>query len=297
MTDFENWRKHINRVIEDDGVWVGLLDENWHPICDVPVAKLKESRTRMAAGQITADVIVGEHSQVVDELVAEGLGDTDQQGYFVARNVVERSLCVQRKGERGRHAYFIPMVAAQTRDKPVGLQLPGAGMLQLLEATPCPSIPIRWEPKFKTWNEDAGAKYKKPRVYSPVEFAEKADGYTVHGPAVQTIRALVQDSIDAVCSMMGWSGKPHMAVEWSQVVNDDREVFIRPQDESIWQTIADTARIAGVEIDAYLWWPGDDPVTARPRRGEKPVATSWTHPIMVITIEPTTAVEAVTHAG
>lgn len=277
MTDWEFWRGHADAAVATRGVWVGLLNEKWEPICDIPVVSMDENATRMAAGDISLDVAVGEYSQVVEELVGEGLGEPNVDGTFTPSNVAARWVGIQTTA--GRYAYFIPSTIARVTDRVVGLKIEGVGMLQLLEDLPCPSVPVAWRGGWREWREDAGAKYASPRVLTAVELAEVADGYTVKGDAVEVVRRVIDDSITAALALVG-ARERHMVVDWSPA-RAGREVLVRPDDGDVWGVVAEPARAAGVTISARLWWPGDEAVPQRTGPAVSPI-----YPMCVFDVTP-----------
>lgn len=291
-----NWnqvRKTVDATIRDHGVWYGLADADWVPIATVaPTSRPVERHTRLAAPELAVDLpgtVDGQVSVVSDELIAPNLGVFDKQGYFDAANVHARNLIVQRPGKHGRQAYFIPYVDASGASSPEAIHAEGAGLLSLLAAHPCPSIPESWRGGWSIENEDAGGLYGYPRIYSLVEFATRADGYTMSGPAERVIRNCIQDSLDAVRSHMAktdsdWE-RPHLVVDYSETGRFSPKAYIRVQDDHILQTVEETARNAGVNISADLWWPGDDPVLVRSADRESFGEQTWEHPIGVVRVE------------
>ena len=195
-----------------------------------------------------------------------------------------RLLCLVRPGER--RVFAVTHAVAAGGLAPSTLTIHGVDLLDSLAWWPCPSVPIEWtKAKFSTWTTDAsGVTYAWPRRLAPVEFATAADGYTVRGPARDTIRRLVQDSFDAVNTLMGWQENPHAAVDYAGAADTSPEVIVRVTDEPLLDTIADTARTAGISVDVDLWWPGDPPVTIRTPDRESTVAASWPHPMQIVRI-------------
>lgn len=288
MVMWESWRATIDAHIRDRGVWVGLLNEDWEPIATISPRDFNETYTRLAAPEVSFDhvgFVDGRLSTIVDELIAPDLGRFDERGVFKASNVVGRSVCVQRAGTRDRQAYFIPYADASGSSAPETVHVEAAGLLSLLDATPCPSIPVSWRGGFSVQTGDAAGQYATPREYSLVEFATRADGYTVVAPAEAAIRTVVQDSLDALQRHFGWE-RPHMVVDFAPTGRVSPEAAIRVEDDFILPTVAETARTAGVNISADLWWPGDEPVTVRVKHDSPEVVQlAWQHPIAVVRVE------------
>lgn len=285
MVDWDSWRATADEHVKDKGVWFVLLDENWEPIATLSPSDVSEVNTRLASPELSLDhdgMKPGGVSTLVDELIAPDLGTFDEQGRFEASNIVGRSIGVQRGGIR--QAYFIPYVDAKGEKMPETLHVESSGLMSLLDATPCPSVPESWRGGFEVRTANAAGTYKTPREYSLVEFATRADGYTVSGSAESAIRTVVQDSIDAVMRHMGWE-LPHMVVDFSSSGVESPDALIRVEDDFILPTVQETARIAGVGISADLWWPGDDPVVARVEpQSDETVLRTWDHPVAVIRI-------------
>lgn len=290
---WDSWRTTVEATIRDRGVWYGLANEDWEPIATLePLGKPREIHTRLASPELSMTlpgVVDGEVSVVADELIAPDLGVFDEQGYFDAANVENRNIIVARAGERGRQAYFIPFNDAEGKSSPERVGVEATGLLSLLDALPCPSIPESWRGEWGVKDADAGAQYAEPRTYSLVELSTKADGYTVTGPAETVIRRVVQDSLDAVQAHMvklepEWA-RPHMVVDFASTGRVSPEAYVRVQDDFVLPTVADTARNAGVNISADLWWPGDAPVMVRHPSRQVVALREWDHPIAVVRVE------------
>lgn len=292
---WEQVQKHSAQKIKDEGRWVCLADENWKPICDMPTLIDCNARSvRLSASDIELSTPASSNGiphMVVDELIAENLGVFSERGTIEPNMSAARNIIVQTAGSRSRQAYFISHTLASGRgDVPETIAPSGQDLIGLLDVTPCPSVPRKWgkEP-MKWWEQDAGGRYSKPRFYGAVEMADSLDGYTMNGPAVQVIKTLVQDSVDALCRQMGWD-KPHIVVDWSTSDESD-EIFIRLSDQTVWGAIADPARISGVTVTTWLWFPGDDPILVRPAYKQEPVLRSFDHPICVVRVEKSREIE------
>lgn len=295
--EWQRWRATADSHVKDRGIWVGLLNEDWEPIATLAPkdGTFAETEVRYSPPEVSFDADgqrEGEVSLIVDELVAEDLGVFDERGLFLAKNNVARSVCVQRAGARQRQAYFLPYTDATVADVVESLHLEGAGLLSYLDGLPAPSIPESWRGGFKLNRENAGGVYKTPRRYSLFEMTSRVDGYTVSGPAETAIRIVVQDSIDAVQAHMrelaSWGSRPHMVVDWSATGRTSPEVLLPVQDDYVLPTVADTARVAGVNISADLWWPGDPAAVVRTSKPGSRLTTgprTWPHPIIIVRIE------------
>ena len=282
---FEDYRKHIDQVVADSGQWLGILDENGWPILDLPpVVSLTASETRLSAESVDCVIPLsgGAGRAVAEELLAQDITDVDSSGQLIQGDTPARFLCAVRPGER--RTYFLANPQAEGVATPSQATLSGVELLDGLAAWPCPSIPSLWKQRnFSTWTTDAsGQTYKTPRELAQIEVANKADGYTEKGKARTVIRELIQDSLDAVNDIMGWND-PHMVVDFGGGVDTSKTVVIRTDDSSIWDTVAEPAKNAGVGIQVDLWWPGDPAVTVR--EGDKTVSKAWERPMQVCRVE------------
>lgn len=284
--DLAQWRKHIDAVVRDEGQWVGILDEEARPILDVTsIVSITAPEARLATSsvEVTVSVNDGAGMRLMEDLVADGLGQLDAEKRLVPASGPARFLCVARPGER--LAYQVTHSVATGGLSPSQLTIHGVDLLDSLAWWPCPSIPATWAAaKFSTWVTDAsGAVYAWPRRLAPVEFATAADGYTVRGPARDTIRHLIQDAYDAVNKAMGWD-VPHAVVDFYGGPDTSPETIIRTDDSPIWDTIAEPAKQAGIAIEVDLWWPGDPPTRTRTADRKSTVATTWSHPMQIVRV-------------
>lgn len=286
--DFQNWLKHINHVVEQDGQWVGLLDEEGWPILGLPpVISLNATESKLSAESVECVVplVGGAGRRVADELVAEDVLATDKAGRLLPAVGATRLLAVIRAGER--RVFTVTHCVAEGEAVPSSLTIHGVELLDGLASWPCPSVPVVWsEVEYGPWSTDAsGVEYERERQLAQVQFATRADGYTKKGPAVTVIRELVQDSFDAVNALHGWD-TPHAVVEFSAGSDESKPVLIRGDDSTVWDTISEPARSAGVGVQVDLWWPGDPKVRVRTDRETGATALrEWDVPMQVVRVE------------
>ncbi|MDT9411303.1 hypothetical protein [Corynebacterium rouxii] len=258
--DWESHRKHREQVQKDHGVWVGLLDENGVPICDFPpMEKLTAPATRMNPESCEGVFLTSAHGvvhQVVDELVADGLGVTDKEGRLVPSNGATRFMAVECPGIR-RRVYQVRFVKASGgEDSPSRLAVHGTDMLTSLMFLPCWSIPGQVSAEFTRAVGDFGKQFSRPRYLAKLKMAAVADGFTVDGPAESTIRDLIKDSLAATYKAFGISDWP-VQVSTRSSGKPSPRVLIRPTDQSIWDEISGPAAMSGCVVVAFMWLPGD----------------------------------------
>lgn len=283
--ELAEWRRHIDQVVDDEGQWFGILDENGYPLYEfggIAHVSFPEARLAVSSVEVTVNVTPGD--RILDDLVGEGLGVVDDAGRLTPANGPLRMLCHIRPGER-RVAYISHTVVEGT-SSPSKLTIHGVDLLDALATWPCPSIPHEWgEHDFEVWETDASnMKYATPRTLAQLPFATKADGYTVSGSARNTVRHLVQDSFDAVNALYGWSDV-HAVVEFDGTRDESPPVVIRVNDDPVLETVAEPARSAGLGIEVRLWWPGDKSVDTRSEtvRGGW-VHSSWSTPKLIVRV-------------
>lgn len=283
--ELAEWRRHIDQVVEDEGQWFGILNENGYPIYEFGgIVNVSFPETRLAASSVEATVNVAPGDRILDDLVGEGLGVVDDAGRLAPANGPLRMLCQIRPGER--LVAYITHTVVEGRGTPSTLTIHGVDLMDMLATWPCPSIPHEWgEHEFSEWSTDASnTKYATPRTLAQLPFATKADGYTVSGPARDTVRHLVQDSFDAVNALYGWSDA-HAVVEFDGTPDISPRVVIRVNDDPVLDTVAEPARSAGLGIEVRLWWPGDKSVDTRSEtvRGGW-VHSSWSTPKLIVRV-------------
>lgn len=284
--ELADWRRHIDQVLVDEGQWFGILNENGHPIYEFGgISHVSFPETRLATSSVEATVNVTPGDRILDDLVGEGLGVVDDAGRLAPANGPLRMLCQIRPGER--QTAYITHTVVEGRGTPSTLTIHGVDLMDMLAAWPCPSIPVEWGgKKFESWSTDASnTKYATPRTLAQLPFATKADGYTVSGPARDTVRNLIQDSFDAVNALYGWRYSEHAFVEFDGTPDNSPRVVIRVNDDPVLDTVAEVARAAGLGIEVRLWWPGDGSVRVRTKRDpESTAASTWSTPKLIVRV-------------
>lgn len=284
--DLSQWRKHIDQVVKDEGQWVGVADENGYPIYELTgKINFPESHLQAASAEITVNVEPGD--RILDDLVGDSLGQMDAAGRLVPANGPARLLVLVRPGER--RAATITHVVVTGQATPSQVTAHGVDLLDSLASWPCPSINLQgWETaEWQQRKTDAsGVRYGKVREMAQLQFATKLFRYAQQGTARDLLRVITQDSFDSVNILYGWDGDPHAVVDFSGDKDTSGEIGLRISDDSIWETIAESARSAGLTIDVELWWPGDPAIRVRADHdGKQTKAKTFAHPVQVVRIE------------
>ncbi|HAT1360257.1 MULTISPECIES: hypothetical protein [Corynebacterium] len=286
--DFKSWRKHIDQVVEDEGYWVGLADENGYPLLDIPpFESLTLPRTRLATSEFEFLVHAPAGSPINDDLVADGIGVQDQEGRLIPAKGPTRMLIVVTPGNP-RLSYFVNISSLSGISAPDQLTVKGVDGLDCLAFWPGVSIPVEVEKAtFSDWSTDAsGIQYEKTRRLARVPLATVADGYTLYGKARTVIRRFIQDSFDAVNALMGWTGDEHAVVDFGGGPDTTSEIYLRTSDDYVWDTIAGPAKNSGLYVHVDLWWPGDPAVTVRKDRASgETVSKTWERPMLIVRVD------------
>lgn len=284
--ELADWRRHIDQVVADEGQWFGILNEDGHPIYEFGgLVRVSFPEARLATSSVEATVNVSPGDRILDDLVGEGLGVVDDAGRLAPANGPLRMLCHITPGER--QTAYITHTVVEGKGTPSTLTIHGVDLMDMLATWPCPSIPVEWgEHEFSEWTTDAsGTEYTTSRTLAQLPFATKADGYTVSGPARDTVRHLVQDSFDAVNALYGWQYSEHAFVEFDDTPDGSPRVMLRVNDDPVMDTVAEPARSSGLGIEVRLWWPGDGSVVVRSRDDRaKTTRSSWGSPRLIVRV-------------
>lgn len=264
--DWQSHKKHRAQVIADEGQWVGLADEGGVPLCDLPRLVSMDAPVRRgdaSEGEVTMLVRTpsGHPHQVVDELIADGLGRVDAQGALVPNSEPSRWIVVERPGGReGRRAYRV--THADVEGGTAGPSTLTAHLVDLLDKLndfPAWSYPTSITGTWHRLDQDYATMFVHERDMSELQMAAAADGFVLSGPADQVIHRLISESLEASYRLAGITDDPPVVVT-PLGTPAGPPLLLRPSDDPLWETVASPALTAGVQVSADLWWPGDDPV-------------------------------------
>lgn len=235
-----------------------------------PLIDLAAPRMRNAPAEVRATFSGksrrGHVHPMVDELIAEGIGIVDDQGQLVVIPDETRFLAFERTGKTRRVFRVTHCVARDLDPSPAELVVYGVDMTKLLALVPSMSAPMTWTGEWTTFTRDwVGPEgeeilFDQPRDLAGMQMVTVADGATVEGPAEETIRRLVAESLEAMFRVVGVEEDPPIVVDPTETGVPSPRVLIRPTDGPLLEEIMPTAMAAGVVIGAWMWWPGDDPV-------------------------------------
>ncbi|WP_313546402.1 hypothetical protein [Corynebacterium sp.] len=278
--DFENHALHRTWVAKTQGRYWGIADSDGNPLMDLPPALpgFEVPRTLNATSSAQASFIIrsrrGHLHPVVATLVDEKLGAADSDGRLEPA-LKGTFFLVHQVGEY-RQTFLIGSVALSgPSDGPNTMEIRAANMTTLIDGIPLWSYPRSLRGRWRTVDQDFAGPWTKSYELQNVFFGAQADGFTVTGPAEETIRTLMDETLAATWRAIDYQGDPPVVVDPTPSGRQSPNIMIRPDDGFLWQTLAPIAAMSGVSIDSFMWWPGDSPVEGH----------QLTQPTVVITVE------------
>lgn len=265
--DWDAHSKHRTQVAGDTGQWLGLVDEDFIPLLDLPPLSgmdWKDSRGAIDSVELTVNVRTpsGRPHAIVSELIADGLGRVDEVGKLIPFTGPARLISWQRPGGVRSTMRVTHTTAEGDAESPHTLTIHGVSIKGYLDLLPCPSNPLSWTGNFTRFErdwvgpEDTTALFDHPRDLASCTMINVADGASVDGMADEVIYRLMQESFDAVHRVAGVEKPVYVAV-LDAPRGEQQRMIHRPTDQTIWQELGDRALTAGVSIRPQLWWPGD----------------------------------------
>lgn len=266
----EDWilfHKTKQKKLEQWGKAVYLLDGNGQPICEI--AEYTDLSAPQADGEISSlkmSIPVRNfhgHHPVVDELIADNLGQQDEEGRL---SIVKRStrMIYIEDADGMRFCYRIThCVASGGHDYPTQLEINGVDTVAVLSRLPAFSVRLSIKGEWKTLENDYGAKFKKNRDIQTFQVAKVADGFTKKGKADETIHLVIEQSLEALYKAFGITDeneKPY-SVELEHSGIESPNVLIVLNDDDILSTVKKTAESAGVGIRSSFIFPYEEGTT------------------------------------
>ncbi|MHB2251656.1 hypothetical protein [Corynebacterium aurimucosum] len=300
--DWNSHKLHRAQVAEDEGAYIGLLNENGQPLMDCPpVINMTAPQTKNAAVSLRMQMAVkaldGTIHPICDELIARGLSrqggqwlDVDAEGKLLATSLdATRFIIIEREASARRTYQVTHTVAEGGEEAPSIIEVNGFNLLKKLALIPCFSAPTtvtgKWTTFTRDWAgpENVGVMFSKPRDLQDFKLVTVADGVTVDGPAEDVIRRIITESLAAAWKAIGpeTEADPPMVVDPTPTGITSPYILLRPTDGALLDEVAGPAASAGVSITADMWLPGDKAVAGH----------NLTKPTIVVRVAQTTEVK------
>ena len=262
--DWAKFAAHRKAVVESTGQYLGLLDENGHPLCDLPApSEMQAPRERNAVSSLQVTFPVSAMDSGVHPAARALVDDTIgvEPSGAIAPTPKTRFVLVERPGSSWCYRVAQRMATGPS-DKLREISLHGVDVLSFLQQLPCPTQPAKWaRTTFRTFERDwlavtdESAKFKTPRDIAEVDFYDSyLSDQVIAGPADEAIGRVIQESVDAVTKLAGLDPSPFTV---TVTPTDDKadEVLIKSDDGFIWDVVMPRATAAGVAITAAMVFP------------------------------------------
>lgn len=262
--DWAQFAAHRNAVVDSTGQYLGLLDENGYPLCDLPTpSEMQAPRERNAVSSLQVTFPVSAMDGGVHPAARALVDDTIgvEPSGAITPTPKTRFVLVERPGSS-----WCYRVAQRMATGPSGklreITLHGVDVLSFLQQLPCPTQPAKWaSTTFHIFERDwlavtdKSAKFKTPREIAEVDFYDSyLSDQVIAGPADEAIGRVIRESLEAVTALAGVRPTPFsVTVTKTGVAADD--VLIKPDDGFIWDVVTPRATAAGVAITASMVFP------------------------------------------
>lgn len=262
--DWAQFNAHRKAVVEAAGQYLALLDENGHPICDLPApSEMNAPRERNAVSslQVTfpASKVGGGVHPAARALVDDTIG-LEPSG-AITPTPKTRFVLVDRPGSSWCYRVAQRMATGPS-DRLQEITLHGVDVVSFLQQLPAPTQPAKWaQTKFRTFERDwlavtnQKARFKQPRDIAEIDFYDSyLSDQVIAGRADEAIGRVMRESIDAVTKLVGAESSP-FSVTVTKTAADVDEVLIKPDDGFLWDLVMPRATAAGVDITATMRFP------------------------------------------
>ena len=254
--DWAKFAAHRRSVVESTGQYLGLLDENGYPMCDLPApSEMQAPRERNAVSSLQVTFPVSAMDGGVHPAARALVDDTIgvEPSGVITPTPKTRFVLVERPGSSWCYRVAQRMATG-----------PSEKLREInLQQLPCPTQPAKWaSTTFRTFERDwlavtdESAKFKTPRDIAEVDFYDSyLSDQVIAGPADEAIGRVIRESLEAVTTLAGVRPSPFsVTVTKTDRVADD--VLIKPDDSFIWDVVMPRATAAGVAITASMAFPG-----------------------------------------
>lgn len=261
--DWAKFAAHRKAVVESTGQYLGLLDENGYPMCDLPTpSEMQAPRERNTVSSLQVTFPVSAMDSGVHPAARALVDDTIgvEPSGAITPTPKTRFVLVERPGSSWCYRVAQRMATGPS-DKLREITLHGVDVLSFLQQLPCPTQPAKWaQTTFHTFERDwlavtdESAKFKTPRDVAEVDFYDSyLSDQVIAGPADEAIGRVIRESVEAVAKIAGASPSPFSVTVTKTGVVDD--VLIKPDDGFIWDVVMPRATAAGVAVTASMVFP------------------------------------------
>lgn len=262
--DWSQFNAHRKAVVESTGQYLALLDENGHPMCDLPSpSAMQAPRERNAASslQVTFPVstVDGGVHPAARALVDDTIG-LEPSG-AITPTPKTRFVLVDRPGSSWCYRVAQRMATGPS-DRLREITLHGVDVVSFLQQLPAPTQPAKWkQTKFHTFEKDwlavtsQSATFKEPRDIAEVDFYDSyLSDQVIAGAVDDAIGQVIRESIESVTSLVGVDPSPFTVTVTKSGITVD-QILIKPDDGFIWNLVMPRATAAGVDITASMKFP------------------------------------------
>lgn len=278
--DWAQFAGHREALVESEGQYVGLLDENGHPLCDLPhPVEMQAPRERNAISSLQMTFPVSTATGGVHPAARALVDDTIgvEKNGAITPTPKTRFVLVERPGSS-----WCYRVAQRMATGPAGklqsITVHGVDVVNYLTQLPCPTQPAKWKSsRFHRFEKDwlavtdKTARFVTPRDIAEVDFYDSylAD-QVIYDYAEVAIGRIITESVDAVAGILGMSTPPFNVTVTNHGGHAEK-IMIKPDDGFIWDVVAPRATAAGVGITATMVLPtktGEPQITFNVSTGE-----------------------------
>lgn len=278
MTNWTDWQRHVDYVLETRGRHYAIGDGDGTPLFDLPDpinAGAPEQWMDSPDLEITLSATDPDGSPIraAEMLVLNDLVGFDPSGQLPTAEE-DYTLLFSFRGEDGstvRRGGVITHTTASDLNNsgiPTEMTIHALNFADCWNTIPAVSWPVAWfnAAPYERTTDESGLEYSREWEMARVEMATRTMFTFKHGPAGFVIRRLAQESLDAAMMTQQdpdgqrWIDDPYMIVEVPAGPDDSPVISLEARDGALWNTVAGQAQNAGLILGARLWWPGDKKV-------------------------------------
>lgn len=263
--DWVKWAAHRKAVVNATGQYLGLLDENGHPLCDLPApSEMQAPRERNAVSSLQVTFPVSKMGSSVHPAARALVDDTIglEPSGVITPTPKTRFVLVDRPGSSWCYRVAQRMATGPS-NRLQEITLHGVDVVSFLQQLPAPTQPAKWaSTKFHTLEKDwlavtdQTARFKTSRDIAEVDFYDSyLSDQVISGRADEAIARVIRESVDSVTKLVGVTPSPFSVTVTKSGTTVD-QILIKPDDGFLWDLIMPRATAAGVDVTASMVFPG-----------------------------------------